>query len=75
MLIEIAIDQDQNLTTLIVDGVIDAEEMHLALQRMYAHGPTPFILWDMSKYDLSMISPDELHNLTRKAAQPGVERE
>jgi hypothetical protein len=31
MSIEVMHDQDQNLTTLVVDGLVSAEEMHLAL--------------------------------------------
>ena len=48
--------------------------MQSALEDIYTHGPTEFILWDMSKCDLSVVTPDELHDFTRKAAQLGEER-
>jgi hypothetical protein len=57
-----------------VDGLVSAEEMDHTLDRIYADGPTKFILWDMSKCDLSVVAPDELHEFTQKAAQLGAER-
>ena len=67
----IDVKQKDDLTTQVVTGDVDAEEVILAIERFYAGRPTTKVLWDLSFTSFSKISSADvvrIANLTRQFA-------
>jgi hypothetical protein len=72
--VKITRDEDQDLTTHDVTGLVSEEEMYDAIESFYKCDPTALLLWDMSQADVSYITTDALQRFVRKSTQIGVRR-
>lgn len=66
-------DDDNELTVHVFTGVVSADDLIEAVKALYASGPTPNHLWDLSNADVSSIQSDHLKDIASlaKQAAPG----
>ncbi|HUL29981.1 MAG TPA: hypothetical protein VLZ03_05950 [Thermodesulfobacteriota bacterium] len=74
MPIETTRDQERNLTVHVVTGPVSEQEMYGTLEEFYKREPTALLLWDLSKADLSWVTPNMLQRFVRKAVKLGARR-
>lgn len=75
MAIKVIKDRNQDLTIHEVTGYAIEVEMYDALEKFYQQEPTTMLLWDMSKSDVSHVTPDILQKFIKRSAELGVSRQ
>jgi len=63
------VDSENQLTVHVFTGVILAKDIVDAVKALYASGPTPHHLWDVTEADMSRIKSEDLQEIASLAKQ------
>jgi len=62
-------DDEKQLTFHVFTGVVLGNDLLEAVKALYASGPTPHHLWDLTRADISNINSDDLKDIAFLAKQ------
>jgi len=68
------LDEQRQLTVHVFTGVVLAKDLIEAVKALYASGPTPNHLWDLTEADISAVKSEDLREialLVKQAAPSG----
>ena len=68
-MLEEYVDEKNRLTIHVFTGVVLAKDIVEAVKALYAAGPTPNHLWDLTEADTSAIRSDDLQEIALLAKQ------
>jgi len=68
------LDEQHQLTVHVFTGVVVGKELIEAVKALYASGPTPNHLWDLTEADISAVKSDDLQEIALIAKQSSPSR-
>lgn len=68
-MLEEYVDEENQLTIHVFTGVVSGMDLIEAVKALYASGPTPNHLWDLTEADTSAVKSDDLQEIALIAKQ------
>lgn len=68
-MLEEYIDEENHLTVHVFTGTVLGKDLIEAVKALYAAGPTPNHLWDLTEADMSAVKSDDLQEIALIAKQ------